>query len=177
MTLRTQTRHLLKSEANANDGEAKQSAAEALCDLYVILRSDPRYPNSPMLRGDAAQVRKRLMGISDRTEAKLKRAKVAKPDDLESRVETAIASTIASTISESSGSQGDDTGLVAAGGGAVADEGWPLVELIQRVIAPEFWQPQGGPGVIRYFAIKRVLVVRATSDVHEQVRALLTALR
>ena len=55
----------------------------------------------------------------------------------------------------------------AAAGGALPDTGWQLVELIQRVVAPDFWEPQGGPGVIRYFAMRRVLVVRATTDVHE----------
>jgi hypothetical protein len=70
-----------------------------------------------------------------------------------------------------------EPGLDARGGAAVADDGWSLIELIQRVIAPDFWEPQGVPGVIRYFAIKRALVVRATTDVHEQLRELLTALR
>ncbi|MGB1814196.1 MAG: hypothetical protein ACPHJ3_02490 [Rubripirellula sp.] len=66
-------------------------------------------------------------------------------------------------------------GAQAAGG--VPDTGWRLVELIQRVIAPDFWDSRGGPGSIRYFAMRKVLVIRATTDIHEQVRDLLTALR
>ncbi|MDB4353266.1 hypothetical protein N9Z64_00900 [bacterium] len=66
-------------------------------------------------------------------------------------------------------------GAQAAGG--VPDTGWELVELIQRIIAPDFWETRGGPGSIRYFAMRKVLVIRATTDVHEQVRDLLTALR
>ena len=65
----------------------------------------------------------------------------------------------------------------AGAGGAIADSGWELVELIQRVVAPDFWDAQGGPGAIRYFAMRRVLVVRATTDVHEQIKDLLMALR
>ena len=61
--------------------------------------------------------------------------------------------------------------------GPLPDTGWELVELIQRVVAPDFWDSRGGPGTIRYFAMRRVLVVRATSDVHEQIRDLLMALR
>ena len=63
----------------------------------------------------------------------------------------------------------------AAGG--IPDTGWELVELIQRIIDPDFCDSQGGPGSIRYFAMRKVLVIRATTDVHEQVRDLLTALR
>lgn len=66
-------------------------------------------------------------------------------------------------------------GAQAAGG--IPDTGWQLVELIQRVIAPDFWESRGGPGSIRYFAMRKVLVIRATTDIHEQVRDLLTALR
>jgi hypothetical protein len=66
-------------------------------------------------------------------------------------------------------------GAQAAGG--IPDTDWQLVELIQRVIAPDFWESRGGPGSIRYFAMRRVLVIRATTDIHEQVRDLLTALR
>jgi len=70
--------------------------------------------------------------------------------------------------------QGTGGAQAAAG---VPDTGWQLVELIQRVIAPDFWESRGGPGSIRYFAMRKVLVIRATTDVHEQVRDLLTALR
>ena len=66
-------------------------------------------------------------------------------------------------------------GAQAAGG--IPDTGWELVELIQRIVAPDFWDSRGGPGSIRYFAMRKVLVIRATTDVHEQVRDLLTALR
>jgi hypothetical protein len=66
-------------------------------------------------------------------------------------------------------------GAQAAGG--IPDTGWQLIELIQRVIAPDFWESRGGPGSIRYFAMRKVLVIRATTDTHEQVRDLLTALR
>lgn len=65
----------------------------------------------------------------------------------------------------------------AQAAGSIPDTGWELVELIQRIIAPDFWDSRGGPGSIRYFAMRKVLVIRATTDVHEQIRDLLTALR
>ncbi len=174
MTLRKQTRQLLKYEASTDDILKKRSAALAICDWYVVLHSDSRYATSEMLRGDAATVRKRLIRISIQTEAKLKRTNVPEPRDLQRRVDQMIAD----FATESPGDcESEPTTLVAAGGGAAVDEGWQLVELIQRIIAPDFWQPQGGPGIVRYFALKRAIVVRATSDVHQQVQELLMALR
>jgi hypothetical protein len=79
----------------------------------------------------------------------------------------------------SSSATGTTAGSIQGGNapGPLPDTGWELVELIQRVVAPDFWDSRGGPGTIRYFAMRRVLVVRATSDVHEQIRDLLMALR
>jgi hypothetical protein len=126
MVLRKQTRKLLTTEATTIGSEAKRSAAHALCDLYVVLRSDPRYRQSQMLRGDAAQVRNRLMRISQRTESKLKRAQVERPNDIEQRVDNMLAD-----IQSQDSSRQREPGLDARGGAAVADDGWSLIELIQ----------------------------------------------
>lgn len=64
-----------------------------------------------------------------------------------------------------------------AAGNGMFDNGWDLVDLIQRIVQPDFWETKGGPGVMHYFAARKVLVVRATSDVHEQIKDLLIALR
>ncbi len=170
--LRHETRELLRHEAIVDDEDAKENAITALCDLYVILRNDDRYASSEMLQGDAAKVRRRLLSIARRRENKLTRAEVEKPASLARRVDSAIDSALAddSTL-------GDSLERHGHGGGGLADTGWELVELIQRIVSPDFWDRQGGPGTIRYFAMRRVLVVRATTDVHEQIRDLLTALR
>ena len=63
----------------------------------------------------------------------------------------------------------------AAGGGT--NDGWELVMLIRQIIRPDFWQNAGGNGVVHYLATRRVLVVRATTDVHQDIKDLLTALR
>ena len=141
--------------------------------MYVILRNDPRYISSDMLRADAMQVRRRLIGIARKREGQLRRDGVARPSGLSADVESAIQS----AVSQAADPRGRPREPLALGGGAIQDEGWRLVELIQRVVAPDFWENRGGPGVIRYFAIRRVLVVRATTDVHEQIKDLLMALR
>lgn len=44
-----------------------------------------------------------------------------------------------------------------------------LIDLITQAIEPQTWQVNGGRGTIRYFAPGRVLVVRNTLRVHEQI--------
>jgi hypothetical protein len=170
--LRNQTRGLLRQEAILDAGNAKDSAVAALCDLYVVLRNDPRYPTSEMLQGDTVKIRRRLLTIARRREGLLKRNKVEKPSNLSAEVESALASALA----DKSKDLRDLVQRSGRAGGGLPDTGWQLVELIQRVVAPDFWDQQGGAGTIRYFAMRRVLVVRATSDVHEQIRDLLMAL-
>jgi hypothetical protein len=63
------------------------------------------------------------------------------------------------------------------GGTGPPDWGEALVELIERTIAPEFWDVHGGPGTIIYYRPLHVLVVRATSEVHGHVGGLLGAAR
>jgi hypothetical protein len=56
------------------------------------------------------------------------------------------------------------------GGRGVRDDYGPLlVALIERTIAPEFWDVNGGPGTIVYYRPLRVLVVHATIDVHHRI--------
>ncbi|MFK8110736.1 MAG: hypothetical protein AB8B91_00955 [Rubripirellula sp.] len=170
--LRTETRQLLRNEAVAPDGVAKESAIAALCDMFVVMRSDERYPTSEMLQGDAAKIRHRLQSIARERKARLRREKVQRPEKLYAEIDAAVASALASesTVAQLLQPPGGN-------GGGAADNGWQLVELIQRIISPDFWDALGGPGTIRYFAMRRVLVVRATSDVHEQIKDLLIALR
>lgn len=171
--LRHETREILRQEAVLEDGNAKAAAITALCDLYVVLRSDDRYATSEMLRGDAAKVRRRLLSIARRMESQLKRQGVEKPSQLRAKVDAAITSALAGE----SATLSDHIEPAGRAAGGLQDNGWELIELIQRVVAPDFWDSQGGPGTIRYFALRRVLVVRATTDVHEQIRDLLMALR
>jgi hypothetical protein len=173
-TLRQQTRDLLKQEAVAPTGHRKDDALAALCDLYVVLRQDDRYSNSEMLQQDAAKIRRRLLTIAARREARLKREDTPRPTSMSRHVDSAISKALAAEPAER-GNLGELAFQGAQAAGAF-DNGWQLVELIQRIVEPSFWDTQGGPGTVRYFAIRRVLVVRATSDVHQQIRELLLKL-
>ena len=170
-TLRRQTRDMLRQEAVLAKGDKKDDAVTALCDLYVLLRHDDRYESSEMLQQDASKIRRRLLTVAAKREGQLKRDKITRPTSLTDEVESAIKD----ALNAPAGERGKLGKMAFAGGGAF-DNGWQLVELIERVVAPDFWDKQGGPGTIHYFAMRRVLVVRATTDVHEQIRDLLLAL-
>lgn len=178
--LRQQTRTQLRLESTSKEGQENDDAVAALCDLYVVLRSDPRYETSEMLQGDAAKVRRRLLTVARRREIQLGRKGVPRPAEMARHVDAEIESAIASEAKVSDQlDRNSDSSSVGGGapGGAAAGAGWQLVELIERIVAPDFWESRGGVGSIRYFAMRRVLVVRATSDVHQQVKDLLMALR
>jgi len=53
----------------------------------------------------------------------------------------------------------------------------PLIELIQKVIDPESWDTEGGPGAIQPLVVSTVIVCTQTRDVHEQIENLLVAIR
>jgi len=173
--LRHQTSRLLRYHATRKNSPARNQAVVALCDLYVVLRSDSRYDGSRMLQGDAAKLRRRLIDVARRREAVLQRNRVPKPANLSATVDQALQQAKAQADDDDSDRPLSD--MPRGFGGAAGDVGWQLVELIQRVISPDFWDRQGGPGAIYYFAMRRVLVVRATTDVHQDVKDLLQALR
>jgi hypothetical protein len=72
----------------------------------------------------------------------------------------------------------------AAAGGAFGgappianDYGPDLIDLIQTVIAPATWERNGGPGSIYYYRPLRVLVIRQTGEVHDEIGGTIEALR
>ncbi|HEY4259172.1 MAG TPA: hypothetical protein VGM98_03385 [Schlesneria sp.] len=61
-----------------------------------------------------------------------------------------------------------------AGGAAVGAQ--QLIELIVNTIAPDSWRQNGGEGSISFYPYNPALVIRQTSETHEQVGELLRAL-
>lgn len=174
--LRNHAGEQLKLEATAKTKQQQNDAAVALCDLYVVLRSDDRYGESELLQGTATRVRRRLINISKRLIRQLKREGKDRPNGFSEMVDQAVETSLSSeSLSEESESQ-PSSPQGASAPGEVAN-GWALVELIQRVISPDFWAPVGGPGTAYYFPMRRLLVIRATTDVHQQIKDLLMALR
>jgi len=144
----TRTVHLaLVREARAATDAERVEAVGQLVRLYNALGSDPRLETSDTLRPLRVQLWNRLRRVQRRMQG------------------------------PTNHSPGEAVDAGGAGGAAVRDHGPELVELIERTIAPPVWEAQGGPASIAYFESLRVLVVRASSEVHRQAAALLDNLR
>lgn len=147
--VRADMRAALQADAGAQDGTQRSNSIVALTRVYQEIKRDPRLAKSETLERYRVRVRARLMQRAE-----------------EIRRQLAPAS---SRSGRPRGGRG--------GGAAIPDYGPRLVALIERTIAPDFWDVHGGPGTIAYYRPLRVLVVRATDDVHGQVGGLIGALR
>ncbi len=74
------------------------------------------------------------------------------------------------------GAYGSQPGPRGLGGGSMADFD-SLIQLIQTTIRPDTWEALGGPSAISPYPQNLSLVVRTTSDVHDEIRDLLENLR
>ena len=61
--------------------------------------------------------------------------------------------------------------------GPLCDHGPDLVRLIESTINPDSWRTNGGNGVIEYYQPLRILVVGASSKIHDDMTDLLRTLR
>lgn len=57
------------------------------------------------------------------------------------------------------------------------DNSQQLIDVIQRCLSPTTWDVNGGQGVVRYYAPSQSLVVRQTSEMHEQLQRIIPMLR
>jgi hypothetical protein len=178
---------LFKDEAQAASAAARAAAIRELCGLHGQIVADNRYATSDKLKEYRARIWSRLKRIEGELKTQLARSQdeadrqslasaaalaAAGPDAV------AAADSLAASLSLADQSQGGPGALLARGGGAVpGDHGRELVELIERTINPAFWDVQGGPGTIMYYAPLMCLVVRATSEVHGNVGGLIGDLR
>lgn len=175
-------RKLLKSEATSRETKTHPDAVVELCDFCAAMRSDSRYATSSVLRGFAAQGRRRLIEVRRFLLLQLKKNKIEKPANFNenlAQLERLLAQQASQSESQPSSTTvqtrtPEPPNVAARGPGP--DNGWMLVELINRTIRPDFWAPQGGPGVVQYYSLQRALVVRATTQAHEDIAALLRAL-
>jgi hypothetical protein len=174
-------RAIMRKEATARTNRDRAAAIYELTFLYDQLKRDPRLENSETLTsyknrlwGRLTKVKKELQREFGRDEEIGESASDVSPDEA-----TAI---LAESMSLAGYASGGPALLLsqtshARGGGAIPDYGPGLVALIERTIAPSFWDVAGGPGTIVYYAPLRVLVVRATSEVHRNVGGVLGGLR
>lgn len=184
-------RDVIRRHARAESPLEAAQIIQRMCTLYLEIKRDPRRASSPTLRGYQAKLWSKLKQIETDIERQLSqqqrgvtdpRPSVEERDSPGERLAWEASGSLAGTLSLVGSTLGGPGELLAHGGsfgGAAApsDLGPALVELIQRTIAPEFWDVNGGPGTIVYFAPLRVLVVRATSEIHHRIGGAVGGLR
>ncbi len=177
---------LLKREAQTKDQAARSAIVRRMCQLHGEIVADTRYADSDTLQ----EYRGRLWGRLRRVQAGLKQqlARSDNQDDQEAAADqaraqadpaaVAAADSLAASLALLDQAQGGPGYWMALGGRAgPADHGAELVDLIERTINPAFWDTNGGPGSIVYYAPLKCLVVRATSEMHSNVGGLVGGLR
>lgn len=173
----------LQHEATARTKPDRAAAIYQLTVLYGELRRDPRLIESETLTSYKNLLWGRLTKVKKDLQREFNRA----DEDLAAEVKAAesadeVTASLSDSLSLVGYSSGGPAHLISQvggsrGGGAIPDYGPSLVALIERAIAPEFWDVVGGPGTIVYYAPLRVLVVRATSEVHRDIGGALGGIR
>jgi hypothetical protein len=170
-------RDALRRESAAVDSPDEHGLAVLdLVALYDEVKEDDRLESSPSLEMSRRRLRSRLT----RAKKSIERAM--------GRLEDGKGGGSAGPFRDDGigGSQDDDaaagppedSSAKRQGGGAwPRDQGAALVEIIERTVAPQIWDINGGQATIIYYEPLRALVVSAPLDVHERVIGLLDGLR
>lgn len=177
----------LRDQALADEMEQPRAVVQVMALHQAILQDDQL---SPADRGRLRRkLRQRLLRVSEelakdlahrktKVETVTRRAKIeARPEKLK-KIETDIA-----VLAQWADVLAQVGGIAGPGGPAAGqrqqdlDHGEDLVELIQRVIAPNTWDVAGGPSSIVYFRGQRMLVISTTTEVHHKLAGLVNQLR
>ncbi|MEQ8787585.1 MAG: hypothetical protein RIC55_14875 [Pirellulaceae bacterium] len=183
---------LVRREATAKSPEQRDAAVRAMAALYLEIVQDPRLTVTPLLQQYKARLWRKLVDIKKDLEREIALAERREErehsvDELAklraARQEAAVVGDSLSNqlalVEYSMGGPGrvfaESRG--AFGGAPVRDHGEELVRLIERTISPEFWEVNGGPGAIFYYAPLHALVISATDDIHRRIGGAAGALR
>ena len=176
-------RDLLKKQATAKSRREETLAIRQLVRLYGEICQHPKIGTSDTLKSYRIKLRSRLSRIQQELEREIARSQQRSGRSQQSQSSTArLADAATAAMADQLALIGyslGGPGKVFSQGGAMGppDYGPALVELIQRTIAPGFWDVNGGPGTIVYYAPLRALVVRASGEIQGDVRGVLGGLR
>ena len=163
--LRDAVRAALIRETQAKTPEDRAAAVRELTVLYGRIMGETQLTDGQRTRL-RMKIRIRLKRVRKDLERQIRRE--------QKKTDRKRPSNMSATVLDSQSVTVDDAG---AFGGAGRDFGQDLVELIQRTIAPETWDVNGGRGTIMYYAPLRVLVIRQTAKVHGRVGGVVGGLR
>lgn len=174
---RDQIGETLRSEATVSSTTDHQQSLIQLCDWYAFIRSHREFDDFPLMQAESTKIRNRLLRSKRKLSNRLKREGIDRPDGLSEAVESKITQTLAHRTESGNSKAKELWRSTGASAGTGFDTGWQLVELISRTIDPNAWKSNGGDATMTYLATKRVLVVSATTQTHEELEAFLNALR
>lgn len=184
---------LLQSEARSASAADRAELVHEMCALFNEVVRDPRFDTSEALeelRGRLAgrlrkiqrELTKDLTGKRKPGKSPNSRQLPEQQQDQQQQATRDAANSLTAQLAIVGATMGGPASLFSqqgggAFGGGRADDGEALVELIQRTIHPDFWDVNGGPGTIMYYAPLHALVVRATDEIHGDVGGLARGLR
>jgi len=179
-------RDAMRRESLAKNRSDRAEAIYDLSDLYLEVLHDPRLISAPTLQQYKAKIWSRLTRTKKELERELAREQAKKPvapseNDIIEQETRQLNEDLAAGVYLTTYSLGGPATVMSesgrAFGGGRIDDSAALIDLIQRTIAPEFWDVNGGPGSIAYFPNFFALVVSATAEVHGKLGGTLDALR
>lgn len=159
----------LRLESAATIPMQREAAVLQLTELYREIMTDQRLLTSPTLNNYRIKVRARLLKILKSMEYAARH----KTANKYSGQTSSLLDTLQRHLLRSSAAMGGANRMLQGNAAqGVPDYGPALVNLIKTTISPKFWDINGGPGVIVYYPPLRLLVIRATSDIHYQIGGL-----
>lgn len=172
--LRRETREAIKASMQVT-AENRQGVVHRLVELHKTLAEStlPARQRAPL----AQQVRNRLEQLAQLIDRQLQREAKA-PTNVNVRNPVLAQQAFGFGGAAVNPARRPPRQVVPVGNAVQQnDNGRALVELIQRTIAPQSWDVNGGLGSIVYFRPMRVLVVRQRSEVQEQLQDVVRGLR
>ena len=189
----------IQKSKSKDDPTERLGAVINLCLLHEELVNDPRLRVNNRLKSFRAMAAARLKKCSKEIELELLRYEKAiakrerdrldvvvntsenvvakQPDELPFEWYAKVVSDDLRMISDLSGGPINLWKYTGNPAGPVCDYGPDLVRLIESTINPEFWRRNGGNGIIEYYQPLRILVVTASSKVHDDMSDLLNTMR
>ena len=159
----------LRLESAATIPTQREAAVLQLTELYREIMTDQRLLTSPTLNNYRIKVRARLLKILKSMEYSARH----KTTNEYSGQTSSLLDTLHRHLLRSSAALGGANRMLQGNAAqGVRDYGPALVNLIKTTISPKSWDINGGPGVIVYYPPLRLLVIRATNDIHYQIGGL-----
>ncbi len=187
----------VKRSKNKTNNNLRFGAVVDLCMLHCEIVNDARFSRNKQLQGFRAIAADRLSKCKREIEIEIKR-EVRRLARLETSKDRSGSQAVSNssmpteeityealiienmqTLTQISGGPINLWGYTGGnfGPNGICDYGPDLVRLIENTISPDSWQNNGGTGVIHYYRPLRILVVSASSQVHDNLSDLLEQLK